>query len=226
MTDKRHASDDPPPTRAQAARTALLAEALPEAAFEGWNEATLRRAAQAAGYSEGEVQLYCPGGILDLIETWSRTADEDARAAIASSGANRIRDKVTQAVLIRLAQYDGEEEAAARARGRLLLPDALDRGARLLWATSDMIWRAIGDRSTDANFYSKRAILSGVYASTLAIWLEERDPDKPKTREFLERRIDNVMQFEKVKGQWRKASANIPNLAGLASTLRYGFDRR
>jgi ubiquinone biosynthesis protein COQ9 len=226
MTDERDIPADPPPSRADAARAALLAEALPEAAFDGWNAATLKRAAEAAGYSEGEVQLYCPGGVLDLLETWSRNADEDAREAIAQSGANRIRDKVTQAVLIRLEQYAGEEEAAARARARLLLPDALDRGGRLLWSTSDMIWRAIGDRSTDANFYSKRAILSGVYASTLAIWLDERDPDKPKTKAFLDRRIDNVMQFEKVKGQWRKASANFPDLAGLASTLRYGFDRR
>lgn len=226
MTESRDDRPDPPPTRAETARAALLAEALPEAAFEGWNAATLRRAADAAGYSAGEVELYCPGGVLDLIETWSRTADETARAAIAASGANRIRDKVSQGVLLRLEQYAGEEEAAARARARLLLPDALDRGGRLLWSTSDMIWRAIGDRSTDANFYSKRAILSGVYATTLAIWLDERDPDKPKTKAFLDRRIDNVMQFEKVKAQWRKASANLPDLAGLASTLRYGFDRR
>ena len=226
MTEQTDTRDDPPPTRADAARAAILAEALPEAAFDGWNQATLMRAAEAAGYSEGEVQLYCPGGVLDLIETWSRTADEDARIAIANSGANRIRDKVTQGVLLRLEQYDGEEEAAARARARLLLPDALDRGARLLWSTSDMIWRAIGDASTDANFYSKRTILSGVYASTLAIWLDERDPDKPDTKAFLDRRIDNVMQFEKVKGQWRKATSNLPDLAGLASTLRYGFDRR
>lgn len=212
--------------RADAVRAALLQAALPEAAFEGWSAATLRRAAGIAGYSEGEVQLYCPDGVVDLIEVWSREADEAAREAIASSGATRIRDKVTQAVFIRLQQYEGEEEAAARARGRLLLPDGLDRGARLLWGTSDMIWRAIGDRSTDANFYSKRAILSGVYASTLAIWLEERDPDKPKTRAFLDRRIDNVMQIEKAKAQWRKATEGLPDLAGMASRLRYGFDRR
>ncbi len=207
-------------------RAALLEAALPEAAFEGWSDATLTRAAKAAGYSEGEVQLYCPGGILDLIEVWSRTADDAAREAIAASQATRIRDKVTQAVLIRLEQYTGEEEAASRARARLLLPDGLDRGARLLWSTSDMIWRAIGDRSTDANFYSKRTILSGVFASTLAIWLDERDPGKPKTQAFLDRRIDNVMQFEKVKASWRKATDGLPDLTALASRLRYGFDRR
>ena len=128
-------------------------------------------------------------------------------------------------LLIRLAQYVGHEEAAARARARLLLPDGLDRGARLVWATSHMIWSAIGDTSTDANFYSKRAILSGVYASTFAIWLEDDSEDRTKTAEFLDRRIDNVMQFEKVKGQVNKLAKNLPDLPGLMGDLRYGFRR-
>lgn len=213
-------------SRAETARDALLEAALPEAAFEGWNAKTLARAAEIAGYSEGEVQLYCPDGVLDLIETWSRRCDDAARLKIAAGGANRIRDKITQAVLIRLDQMAGEEEAAARARARLLLPDALDRGSRLLWASSDMIWRAIGDQSTDFNFYSKRTILSGVYASTLATWLEDTDLDKAKTRAFLDRRIDNVMQIEKAKAQVRKVTDGLPDLSGFASKLRYGFGRR
>ena len=113
-------------------------------------------------------------------------------------------------------------EAAVRARARLLLPDALDRGSRLLWATSDTLWRAIGDTSTDGNFYSKRAILSGVYASTLAMWLNETDPAKPAARAFLDRRIQNVMEFEKTKFKLRKATAGLPDVLGLLGKLRYG----
>ncbi|TGY90523.1 COQ9 family protein [Marinicauda algicola] len=225
MSETQHPPRDWP--RARAARQALLDAALPEAAFEGWNEAVLKRAAGMAGLTEGEVELYCPGGVLDLLETWSRNGDAGARTLIeAEPRPNRIRDKVARAVMIRLDQYAGQEEAAARARARLLLPDGLERGTRLLWATSDTIWRAIGDTSTDGNFYSKRAILSGVYASTLAIWLDETDPDKPKTRDFLDRRIENVMQFEKAKAQWRKATANLPSLSGLAARLRYGPGRQ
>ncbi|HCR65892.1 MAG TPA: COQ9 family protein, partial [Oceanicaulis sp.] len=104
------------PSRAQAARDALVDAALPNAAFDGWSEATLAQAARDAGLSEGEVQLYCPAGILDVIETWTRRCDDAARAEIEANPANRIRDKVSQGVLARLAQYDGEEEAAARAR--------------------------------------------------------------------------------------------------------------
>ncbi|MEO1038629.1 MAG: COQ9 family protein [Pseudomonadota bacterium] len=219
---------DPRTTRSRAdnARARLLDAMLGEAAFDGWNDAALARAAATAGLSEGEVQLYCPDGVLDLLEIWSRTADEAAAEAIRQNGANRIRDKITEAVMIRLAELNGEEDAADRARARLLLPDGAARGVQLLWATSDMIWRAIGDTSTDANFYSKRAILSGVYASTFSVWLDDASEDKAKTRAFLDRRIENVMQFEKVKAQASKATASMPDLVGLAARLRHGLGRR
>ncbi len=216
----------PAKSRADAVRGALLDAALNEAAFDGWNARTLARAAAAAGYSDGEVQLYCPDGVLDLIEVWSRQADEGARQVIITSGANRIRDKVAGGVMARLDQIAGLEDAASRARGRLLLPDGLDRGRRLIWATSDMIWRAIGDKSTDYNFYSKRTILSGVFTTTFMIWVEDADPEKAKTKAFLDNRIENVMQFEKVKGQVTKLTGRLPNLAEIASRARYGMGRR
>ena len=223
MTD-HHATPDQ--SRADAVRGALLGAALDEAAFSGWNARTLARAAASAGYSEGEVQLYCPDGVLDLIEVWSRQADEGAREVIVSSKANRIRDKVAGGVMARLEEIAGHEDAAARARSRLLLPDGLDRGRRLIWATSDMIWRAIGDKSTDYNFYSKRTILSGVFATTFMVWAEDADPDKVKTKAFLDNRIENVMQFEKVKGQVTTFAQRLPNLAAIASRARYGAGRR
>ena len=223
MTD-HHAT--PARSRADAVRGALLDAALDEAAFGGWNARTLARAAASAGYSEGEVQLYCPDGVLDLIEVWSRQADEGARQVILSSKANRIRDKVAGGVMARLEEIAGHEDAAARARSRLLLPDGLDRGRRLIWATSDMIWRAIGDKSTDYNFYSKRTILSGVFAATFMIWAEDADPDKVKTKAFLDNRIENVMQFEKVKGRVTTFAQRLPDLAAIASRARYGAGRR
>jgi ubiquinone biosynthesis protein COQ9 len=216
----------PARSRAETVRAAVLEAALDEAAFDGWNARMLARAAAAAGYSDGEVQLYCPDGILDLIEVWSHQANDGARQVILASNANRIRDKVAGGVMARLDQMAGYEDAASRARGRLLLPDGLDRGRKLTWATSDMIWRAIGDKSTDYNFYSKRAILSGVFTTTFMVWVEDTDPDKAKTRAFLDNRIDNVMQFEKVKGQVLKFTSGLPDLTGLASRLRYGFERR
>jgi len=125
----------------------------------------------------------------------------------------RIRDKVTEAVWARLNVLAGYEEAARRALARLTLPDAAGRGAAQLWATADAIWTAIGDTSEDYNYYTKRTILSGVIGSSLMSWLSDDTEDKSTARAFLERRIGNVMQFEKAKGQALTALSGLPKLS-------------
>ncbi len=210
-------------SRADTARAALLEAALAEAPFEGWSDSLLMKAAASAGLSTGEVKLYCPGGVIDLIIFWWKEMDEAAREAIQSGEAPaKIRERITRAVLLRLEAGAGHEEALARARARLLLPDGIGDGAKLAFETSDMIWRAIGDTSTDFNWYSKRTILTGVWTSTLAIWLSESDPEKPETRAFLDRRIANVMEFEKVKAKANKALSALPDFAAMAGRARYG----
>lgn len=210
-------------SHADQARARLLEAALPHVPFEGWSGSLLRLAARDSGLSEDEVALYCPEGVISLIVFWWREMDEQAREAIASGESPaKIRERIRRAVLIRVDTASGHEDALSRARARLLLPDGIATGAELAWNTSDMIWQAIGDTSTDANWYSKRAILTGVWTSTLAIWLSETDPGKPATHAFLDRRISNVMEFEKVKAKVNTQLAKLPDLAGWAAKLRYG----
>ena len=221
-------TQDEPLSRADAARAALVEAILPHAAFDGWGPDALAAALEETGLSEGEFQLYCPRGVLDLIETWSRAMDKAAEDAIRSADieAMRVRDRVAFCVLARLEAIGRHEEAARRARARLSLPDAAADGARLAWASCDTVWRAIGDQSTDFNFYTKRAILMGVYATTLGVWLNDETDDKAKARAFLANRIENVMQYEKAKWRVRKVTDKFPDPIGLAAKLRFGFGRR
>ena len=113
--------------------------------------------------------------------------------------------------------------ARARAMTRALSnPVRAPEAARLVWRTADRIWRALGDRSTDENFYSKRAILSGVLASTYARWFSDDAPDHAETWAFLDARIENVMQFEKFKAQLKPLSKGVQSAVGLAARFRYG----
>ncbi len=209
------------------ARHALLDAALRDAAFDGWTDTMLAGAAKRAGLPKGAPALYFPGGVVDVIAFWSDRMDDAARDEIEALdlAALKIRERVTQSVIIRLNQIGSHEEAARRAQARLGLPDGLGTGARLTWDAADMIWRAIGDTSTDANFYSKRAVLSAVLASTAPVWLGDALPGKPEARRFLDRRIDNVMQFETLKFRVKKATENAPNLAEMLGRLRYGGAR-
>ena len=213
-----------PHSRNHLNRLRLIEAALPHVPFDGWTQGVFETARKEVGLSEGEAQLACPRRELDLICAWSRQLDETAGQAIIKADllSMKVRQRITFAVLERLKLVNHHEEAARRARARLLLPDAASDAPQLLWATADTIWRAVGDTSTDVNFYSKRAILSAVYGSTLSGWLNEDDGDKPDARAFLDRRIQNVMDFEKTKAQLIRMTADLPDLEAMLGKLRYG----
>lgn len=209
------------------AKIAILNKALVDAAFEGWTDVMLSKAAQKAGLPKGADTLYFPDGVIGVIQFWSDQMDAAARSKIEALdlAAMKIRDRVTEAVVLRLSEIGRHDEAARRAQARLSLPGGVGTAAKITWSTADMIWRAIGDTSTDANFYSKRAVLSVVLASTAPVWLSDALPNKPDARAFLDRRIANVMQFEKTKAQLRKARAGLPNPAEVLGRMRYGLDK-
>ena len=77
------------------------------------------------------------------------------------------------------------------------------------------MWRAVGDTSTDFNFYSKRAILAGVYSSTMMRWFTDQSAGESETHAFLDARIENVMQFEKFKAQVRERTKDLPSLSDI-----------
>ena len=206
------------------ARADILAAMLPQAAFDGWTEKSLRAAVKNTDLLEGAEELYFPEGPLEVIRFWSDQMNERVKADLAELDQEtmKIRDKVTAGVLSSLYAIGPHEEAARRAMSRLALPDAFGQGPKQIWSAADTIWRAIGDTSTDGNYYSKRTILAGVIASTLSVWLSEDEPQKPRARKFLDDRIANVMRFEKAKWDFKKRTANMPNPAEILGALRYG----
>ena len=112
----------------------------------------------------------------------------------------RFRDKIAAAVRYRIEAAE-DREAVRRGTALFALPQHSADGARAIWGTADRIWETLGDASDDINWYTKRATLSGVYASTVLYWLGDESEGHEATWAFLDRRIDDVMQFEKVKAQ-------------------------
>ncbi len=208
-----------------AIRAQILPLVLSEATFDGWSESVLQRAAEQLKLHPGQIELALPNGMIDLIRYWA--AQNDARMLCAwdeaDTDAMRIRDRAIFLVKARiLAIGDEHQEASRRAVGRLSLPDGAVAAAELTWATSDAMWRAMNDTSTDYNFYTKRGILSAVFAATLSVWHQGKDET---TWAFLDRRIENIMQFEGFKAKMRKQCADWPNPIQTLAKLRYGRGR-
>jgi len=189
-----------------------LAEAIAqEAAFGGWTSLAMRAAGEKIGAAADARRLF-PGGPVDVLAHLSRRADEqtveamEGEALAKEGGALRTRDRIALGVKRRIQNTVGGKESVRRGLALLAMPFNGPLALRLLYRTVDAIWYAAGDTSVDFNFYSKRALLSGVFTSTLLYWLNDRSADDEATWAFLERRLDNVMSFEKLKGRLQKAT--------------------
>ncbi len=194
-------------------RRAILRGTLVHVPFDGWTQASLQAGARDAGYGETDVLRVFPGGPLEAIAFWSTDADRRMLAALEPMGLPklRVRERIAAAVRVRLEDVIAHREALRRALGLLALPHNAPRGAELTWRSIDAIWWAAGDTSTDFNFYTKRALLTGVYAATLLRFLDDRSENCAETWAFLDRRIAEVMRVPQLIGAVRTRLAIFPN---------------
>ena len=204
-------------------RALLAPEIAANAAFDGWGQEALNLAADALGVDRGVAALAFPGGAVAMIDAWFAGVDGAMLAAVppAELWAMKIRQRIVALIEARLAAVEPEREALRRALAVLALPQNVARAARLGWRTVDRIWRAAGDTATDYNHYTKRAILLGVYAATISVFLDDESEGWADTRAFLGRRIDDVMRFEKAKAGFLKRTENLPSLSRFVGRLRY-----
>jgi ubiquinone biosynthesis protein COQ9 len=206
-----------------AIRERVLIEALPEIPESGFSDATLAAAAAKAGIGKRELQDAFPQGPASLVEAFSHWADRRMTEGVAEmESEERLRDRVTTAVRARIEILEPYKEAARRAGAFLTAPQYAALATRLLMRSVDAMWRAAGDTSSDFSYYTKRAMLAGVYGATLAYWFSDSSEGHSATWTFLGHRIDNVMQIEKFRGQARDALAKIPDPLGIFKALRGG----
>jgi len=192
-------------------KTRLMQAAKAHVVFDGWSDATFNAAARECDMTPEAARAICPNGAVDLAEAFHKAGDAGLAdwALTADLSALRYSEKVTELVWRRLMLAE-DKELVRRGMTLFSMPQHSARGAALIWGTADTIWQALGDTSDDLNWYSKRAILSGVYGASVLFWLGDHSAEHADTRAFIERRIANVMQFEKLKGQVRSNKALAP----------------
>ena len=193
------------------------------AAFDGWTGAAVEAAAAAAGIDPEQARLAMPREAAGLIDVYIRGVDRALEAAFPPEriGAMKIRARIREMVWERLQIQGPAKEAVRRAGAILSMPQNLPRATRIGWRSADLMWRLAGDTATDFNHYSKRLTLSAVYGSTLLAWLGDDSPGASETAAFLDRRIDEVMQFERFKAQWSGSGERRLSLTRFLGRLRY-----
>lgn len=191
------------PLTADETRDALVEAMLAHVPFDGWSETALLAGAAKAGIPPDDARRAFPGGARSLLEYYAALADRRMVAALAAEdlAALRVRDRIARAVRLRLEQNAPHREAIRAALSALALPHNGPLALTLLYRTVDAIWAAIGDRSVDFNFYTKRALLGGVYLSTLLYWLSDTSDECADSWDFLDRRIDDVLALQRARGR-------------------------
>ena len=193
------------------------------AVFDGWTEAAVESAARQLGVDPVQARLAMPKSQAAMIDTYIRQVDRELEASFTANqlAAMKIREKIRALVWRRLEIMGPAREGVRRALAILVMPQNLPLALRISWRTADLMWRIAGDSSTDFNHYTKRMTLGAVYGSTLLAWLDDESDGWADTAAFLDRRIDDVMKFEKLKAEWRGSSGERLSLSRFLGRLRY-----
>ena len=204
-------------------RAALAPIIARNAGFDGWSDAAVHAAADEAGVDRDVAKLAFKDNAIDMIDAWIDSIDLELahRLPAEKLAAMKIRDRITALLATRLEIMAPDRESLRRAMAIMAMPQNLVRSAKIGWRSADRMWRLAGDTASDFNHYTKRMTLSAVYASTLSVFVNDDSDNFADARAFLDRRIDNVMQFEKVKFQAKQRQEYVPSLSRFIGRLRY-----
>lgn len=184
-------------------RNRLLEAALLHIPFDGWSRRALLQGASDIGIDAATAKRLFPRGGDDLLTHLDIWADRLLVERIDQTELDkmRVRERIAKLVRTRLQILAPHREAIRRAVAARLLPTNTLTAGTALWRSVDLMWAMAGDRATDASYYTKRTLLLAVWTTTFFRWLEDHSVGYQESWAFLERRIDNVMQFGKVRSQ-------------------------
>lgn len=175
----------------------ILQAALKDVPFEGWTWTVMEKAAVTSGYSDNMAMAVFPDKMDAVLKYFSEWVDRQMIDALTDCDLEqlKIRERIQLAVEKRLEVLIQHKEAARAATVYWLVPTRKLQAGKQVWKTADCIWNWAGDQAEDYNHYTKRVLLSGVITATVMAWLNDETEDFGQTREFLSRRIDNVLKI-------------------------------
>ncbi len=205
-------------------KTKLLLSFLENVPFDGWSWETLYFSAVDIGLinskklseiEKSNIRNLFNNSLVNIIQEFNIYLDDEMKESFKKSKSKNLRipDKINSQIIFRLKVANKFKEAVRISLGMMALPKNSKKALTMLYKTCDIIWRDCGDKSTDFSFYTKRLILSGVYSSTLSYWLNESD--FTKVEDFLQRRLDDVSNFGKIK--------KLPNLINQSNPFNTFF---
>jgi len=201
-----------------AQQDSIITATLPHVIFDGWGLTALKRGAVEAGLKESDAERLFPNGARDAVAHFIALADRLMVEDLATHDLSKLkhREKIALVVRLRLERWTAQRDAVRRALALAPLPSMAAPSLQGWYGTVDAMWRAVGDKSIDFSFYTKRMLLAGIYGGTLLYWLNDKSADCAATWAFLDRGIDDVMQIPKLKS---RVQSRLPDPRRLVERL-------
>lgn len=207
----------------------ILSAALTFVPEYGWSSEAIAEGAKSLDLSAAAAGMFENGGselVLHFVSQCNRNLTEllEQQHKLVQLGSTEkksvdhfLRDAV-EARLRMLIPYIGQWPQAV---GILLLPHNIPSSLNLLTAMVDDIWHFANDQSTDVSWYTRRAVLAGIYNTSELVMMQDKSPDYEDTWTFLHNRISEAMTMgDSVKQVTATGEAVIQGLMGAAVTLK------
>lgn len=188
-------------------RDLILEKALQLVPTKGWSNSILMKSAQEIGLHSQVAKVMFPRGIIEIIDYYLQSIDKTMLTEIKKLPLSemRIRDRIKQALLIRIKILINRKKITLKTISFLSLPWHITHAMKFSWRVADLIWKEAGlDSSTDFNYYTKRVLLMKVYESAIMYCLNDKSNDLHDTIDFLERKIENVITVGKFFSKFKK----------------------
>ncbi|XP_048371196.1 ubiquinone biosynthesis protein COQ9, mitochondrial [Sphaerodactylus townsendi] len=207
----------------------ILKAALEFVPTHGWTADAVAEGAKSLGLSVAAAGLFQNDGselVLHFVSQCnsqlSELLEEQHKMVQLGQAEKKKTDQfLKDAVEARLRMLIPYIEKWPQAISILLLPHNIPASLNLLTSMVDDMWHYAGDQSTDFNWYTRRAVLAGIYNTTELVMLQDTSPDFEDTWSFLENRVADAMNMGHTAKQVQATGAAlVQGLMGAAVTLK------
>lgn len=185
-----------------AVRTQVLDAALAQVAKYGWTVEALSLAAAEQGLSNLAHGLFRRGPV-ELVEHFIAKCNARMLEELSALDMEHmtLKEKIRAAIHARLRQYAPHIATWPQAIAILAQPSNASTSFSLMFNTINDIIYVAGDSTIDFDWYTKRAVLAGVYTSTELFMLTDASDNFADTWAFLNRRLEDVVTLSKYKAE-------------------------
>jgi ubiquinone biosynthesis protein COQ9 len=182
-------------------KTVLFESLLPFIAQKGWHKDAIDQWASETKNDKALLHLHFPESVSGLIDFMIEKLNHDLINKLEQIDLSQMKTpvKIKTALMNRFEFMHPYKNIFRHEQQYFMNPIHLTQGLKNLYKIVDTIWFAIGDQTTDFNFYTKRLTLSTIYASSFTYWLKDESTDIINTSMFIDRRLEGLKIIPNIK---------------------------